>query len=87
MSNRCEDYGIDYPHSPAWCEACWDRQIQVDQLAVDRERLAEARRNNELLEAQLAEGGYTPKPREQYQAPQVVEAVRPEIARVQRRAL
>lgn len=44
--STCLDYGIDYPHAPVHCPACWD--MQINGLI-----LHEMRRANDLREEEL----------------------------------
>ena len=37
MSTRCIDHGIDYPHTPVHCPACWDDSLSIRQLQAQEE--------------------------------------------------
>ena len=55
--NTCLDYGIDYPHAPVHCPACWEDQQQARMVAA----LEEANDLQKRSDAEWVE----PRPRAQ----------------------
>jgi len=53
---------MDFNHAPAWCDDCWNQEVQIRMIT-------EIRRSNDLKERELLErqdeGWAEPKPRPQ----------------------
>ena len=69
----CEDFGLDFRHSSAWCPVCWAQEKQSESLQLQREYLAEKRRDNEIRQAELEFSSGGTYQREQPRPPKVVE--------------
>ena len=56
MSKDCEDFGIDFPHAPPACPACFDKELEARARQLQEELLRETKRSNDLKERELMEG-------------------------------
>ena len=59
---------LDFPHAPAWCDACYTDARQGRMERVQRDTLDELKRQNDLLEERLEYSGER-RPRRQYTPP------------------
>lgn len=53
MSKDCEDFGIDFPHAPPACPACFDKELEARARQLQEELLHETKRYNDLKEIEL----------------------------------
>ena len=79
--SRCT---LDYPHTPVWCDACWEDAQRVREGRIQVEYLAELKRANDLMEWKLEQDG-SPRPKPVYYPPQPV--IKPPQPQRERRGL
>jgi hypothetical protein len=71
---------LDFPHAPAWCDACWEQEQRGKEINLQRDTLAELKRANDLKEWELEWGG-SPRPKREYIPPNPQPEPRPKIER------
>jgi hypothetical protein len=48
----CEDFGLDFKHSAAWCPVCWSEELQSKAVEIERRKWEEMKRDNDINEYQ-----------------------------------
>ena len=76
MSNECLH---DYPHWRAWCEYHTHLYAKEQLLILERQKLDEQRRTNDLLQMQLEDQGVYKPRNNTYNPPPIVE--KPQVLR------
>lgn len=60
----CEDFGLDFKHSSAWCPVCWSEELQSKAVEIEHGKLEEMKRANNIKEQnEIEHVPYDPTPK------------------------